>query len=72
MLRERWRLWRGRCPGCNSEAPALLACPICRGWWATAYPHEPTWWKPFGYTMTQQPSSELKREWWRRYRGQVH
>lgn len=25
------RLRKGRCPMCNSEAPACRTCPVCRG-----------------------------------------
>lgn len=30
MLRARWRVWWGFCPACNSDAPALYECPVCR------------------------------------------
>lgn len=26
-----WRLWRGYCPACNSDAPAIDTCVICEG-----------------------------------------
>lgn len=32
LLRARWRVWRGRCPKCNSDA-RISACRICNAYW---------------------------------------
>lgn len=31
LLWGRWRLIRGYCPSCNSDAPAIGRCGICNG-----------------------------------------
>ena len=30
ILEGRWRFWLGFCPACNSDAPAIDSCPVCR------------------------------------------
>ena len=34
-----WRLWWGHCPLCNSDAPLLDHCKVCRG--SREYPPSP-------------------------------
>lgn len=46
-------IW-GVCPECNSDAPAIDKCKICKG-------HRST------YDANETPKSILKAEWWLRY-----
>jgi hypothetical protein len=49
----RWRLWRGYCPACNLDAPAIDTCPVCHGFDSAA----PT---------TPWPPGHMQLELWRR------
>ncbi len=60
-LLGKWRLWWGFCPACNSDAPELDTCKICkssrdfppsellkRNWWLRFIGKEPH--RPFKFT----------------------
>jgi hypothetical protein len=38
-LRWNWRIWRNRCPACNSDAPALDTCWLCHYIYGYPVPH---------------------------------
>ena len=52
-----WRLWRGYCPACNLDAPAIDTCPVCHGFESPA-PRHP--WPP-GHLQLEL----WRRKWWR-------
>jgi hypothetical protein len=33
-----WRLWRGYCPECNSDAPDVDTCEVCEGYYGPPWP----------------------------------
>lgn len=55
LLQGRWRLYWGFCPACNSDAPAINTCPVCK---ARERVH------PSG---AYPPSDAEKAEWWQRF-----
>lgn len=73
----RWRLWWGLCPECNSDAPEVDCCPVCRAFDRMHFPPTPAqkleWWNRYvtpatnteGFTFGMAPNPEpwLKRSW---------
>lgn len=51
----RWRLWWNLCPACNSDAPEVDTCPVCKAWDDLT---------PYGRCP---PDAEIKSLWWSRF-----
>lgn len=59
-----YRLWWGWCPACNSSAPAIYDCHVCRV--GLKFRREDTI-SDDGYFVPWPPSPERKALWWRRF-----
>jgi hypothetical protein len=51
-------LW-GFCPQCNSDAPAIDTCKVCKGYRSA-------------FDENNKPKSILKAEWWLRYTKEIY
>lgn len=56
-LRGKFRLFFGFCPGCNSDAPELYDCEVCR-WYSTS--------------EHGMPDKIIKAAWWGRFINQIN
>lgn len=58
----KWRLWLGFCPACNSDAPAVDTCPVCKAWevnnWRREFPPSAEWkalmWRNFELALIRR------------------
>ena len=51
----KWRLWWSFCPQCNSDAPELYDCPVCKfytGVYPIAEKTRSEWWERFNENLT--------------------
>ena len=44
-LLGKWRLWRGLCPNCNSDAPECDTCKVCYGFRGCPIPARIALWR---------------------------
>ncbi len=58
-IRGKSRLFHNQCPACNSDAPAVDACPVCEG-----YDYTP-------HVTEYPPSNWRKMDWRNRYGSYV-
>jgi len=66
-LRGRWRLFRCRCPRCNSRDLRTPSCHVCRGVDSEEFVGGVARWKRDSHPGYEVTSREIREVWWRRF-----